>query len=236
MNLSTYRCRTTESYFLISLGHFTFFLRIFSFTHHPQPSYSGHITLSVCLSEIQHCYFFNPQRIFRSNVKDKQMRQMDTKNDLTIRNEEKLVYRNKQRETEMDYNRICVRGAKGIPTGNMTIAMIAQVDAINATSTTDPLGLLKSCFPTRNVHLSRCPQAHSSMPEEICRGSSNPSISCPSKYSTATSKEPFESSISRQLQSSSLNKISVLLRTLQGLVILIINNKAIKYTVYFSLA
>lgn len=59
------------------------------------------------------------------------MRKMDTKNDLSTRNEGKLVYLKKLKGTEMDYSRIHVWRSKRISTGNLMIAMIVQVDAIN---------------------------------------------------------------------------------------------------------
>ena len=67
------------------------------------------------------------------------MRKMDTKNDLTTRNEEKLIYLEKLKGTEMDYFRVHVWRSKGIPTGNVMTAMIVQADATNVTSMTDPL-------------------------------------------------------------------------------------------------
>lgn len=57
---------------------------------------------------------------------------------------------------------------KGILRGNVMIAMTVQVVPwmSRPRHTLSPLNF---CYPTRNVHLSRSPQAHSNVPKEIHR-------------------------------------------------------------------
>lgn len=134
----------------------------------------------------------------------------------------------------------CVFGdPKGILRGNVMIAMTVQVVPwmSRPRHTLSPLNF---CYPSRNVHLSRSPQAHSNMPKEIRRVREFQ----PKHFMLHQTFQALNNHIQRTIWKLKFqNNLKAhpwthqyCSQSSQLLVILIIHNEVINHIVYFSLA